>query len=40
MELINQIIFHLELNSNNKEGTIELLKEFNFPLNKKEKNWG
>ena len=25
-------------NSNNKEGTIELLKEFNFPLNKKEKN--
>ncbi len=26
-------------NSNNKEGTLEMLKEFNFPLNDK-KNWG
>ena len=25
--------------SRNKEGTLELLKEFNFPLNNK-KNWG
>ena len=26
-------------NSNNKKGTLELLKEFNFPINTK-KNWG
>ena len=26
-------------NSNNKQGTLEMLKEFNFPLNDK-KNWG